>query len=444
VADIQIKPGAVPIYTKSFPTPVNHQVAEKEVLADLQRLGKIRPLGPGHSNAPWFLKMEKKPDGSVKARPLVDYSKHSSLFATRQFPIPNIRDVLQRVSSKRFYTVLDLTNGFHQLRLPDEVAEWLAFSAAGKRWTWTVLPFGLAQAPTIFQHFMRYVFDDLIACGLLDVYVDDMVIMSDDALTHHATCKKVRSRLQEWGIMLNAKKIQHAVAEVRLLGHVISHNNIKPSPEYCDALQHRVLPKTHAQRLSFQGAVGWIAKFVPECAKLLARFSDSPSQPNFECILQAIKDHVTLSPMVPGEPLALYADASLEGWGGVLVQNGRVLGCAGGKWRQGERNWQVREQELQGVLRSLRHFHYYTAGSVVHVYTDHSSNCNVKLHRKVNQSKLLNWLAELGSWNLVWRHIPGKENVFADWLSRNPSDVETVKFFELHGNGVGTGLGGGS
>jgi len=57
---------------------------------------------------------------------------------------------------------------------------------------------------------------------------------------------------------------------------------------------------------------------------------------------------------------------------------------------------------------------------------------------------LLNWLAELGSWNLVWRHIPGKENVFADWLSRSPSDVDTVKFFGLQGNGVGTGLGGGS
>ena len=100
----------------------------------------------------------------------------------------------------------------------------------------------------------------------------------------------------------------------------------------------------------------------------------------------------------------------------MLMQYGRVLGCAGGKWRQGERNWQVREQELQGVLRSLRHFHYFASGSVVNVYTDHSSNTNVKLHRKVNQSKLLNWLAELGSVG-TWSGVtpippPGKENVF--------------------------------
>ena len=90
----------------------------------------------------------------------------------------------------------------------------------------------------------------------------------------------------------------------------------------------------------------------------------------------------------------------------------------------------VREQELQGVLRSLRHFAYYCTGAPVHVYTDHSSNCNVKMHRKLNQSKLMNWLAELGSWCLVWKHIPGKENVFADWLSRNPTDVETLQWFE--------------
>jgi hypothetical protein len=90
----------------------------------------------------------------------------------------------------------------------------------------------------------------------------------------------------------------------------------------------------------------------------------------------------------------------------------------------------VREQELQGVLRSLRHFAYYATGATVHVHTDHSSNCNVKLHRKVNQSKLLNWLAELGSWQLLWHHVPGKNNEFADWLSRNPSDVETLRWFE--------------
>jgi hypothetical protein len=340
--------------------------------------------------------------------------------------------------------VVDLRNGFHQLRLPDDVAEWLAFSAGGRRWAWTVLPFGLAQSPTLFQSYMRTLFDDLICAGLCDVYVDDLVVFSDDPFTHAATCKKIRDRLLQAGVKLNATKIQHAVREVRLLGHVVSHDSIRPCPEYCDALCDRVMPRTDVQRRAFRGAVGWIAKFVPACATLLSDFDTSPSQETFDRVMQAVRDHVNLSPMVPDEPLDLYADASLEGWGGVLMQNGRVLGCASGRWRQGERNWQVREQELQGVLRSLRHFRYYAAGSVVNVYTDHSSNTNVRMHRKVNQSKLLNWLAELGSWNLIWSHIPGKENVFADWLSRNPSDMQSVKFFELHGNGVGTGLGGGS
>jgi hypothetical protein len=273
-------------------------------------------------------------------------------------------------------------------------------------------------------------FADLIEDGKMDQFVDDLVIMSDDEETHRATCEEVRRRLLESGIRLNRKKIQHAVSEVQLLGHMVSYGKIRPLPLYCDALCNRTLPRTDAQRKSFQGAVGWIGKFIPGCATLMSQFSTSPTQANFDRVLVAIRSHVTLSPMVAGEPLQLYSDASREGWGGVLVQGDRVLGCAGGTWRQGERNWQVREQELQGVLRSLRHFHYYAAGSVVNVFTDHSSNCNVKLHRKLNQSKLLNWLAELGSWCLVWKHIPGKENVFADWLSRNPSDVETLQWFE--------------
>jgi hypothetical protein len=134
--------------------------------------------------------------------------------------------------------------------------------------------------------------------------------------------------------------------------------------------------------------------------------------------------------MVPGRPLQLYTDASLDGWGGILMQDGLVLGCAGGVWKAGERNWMVREQELQGVLRSLRRFAYYVAGATVEVYTDHSANCNIRVHRKVHQQKLLNWLVELSTWQLVWRHLPGKDNVFADWLSRDPSDRETVTWFE--------------
>jgi hypothetical protein len=261
------------------------------------------------------------------------------------------------------------------------------------------------------------------------VYVDD-VIMSHDAETHRDTCERVRTRLLELGIKLNSKKVQHDQLEVRLLGHMVSHDCIRPCPDYTDGLLNRVLPRTPTQRSSFRGAVGWIAKFIPDCAKLLEKFNDSPDQSTFDTILHAIQRHVTLSPMIPGQPLELHADASLEGWGGVLTQQGRVLGCAGGKWSISERNWMVREQELQGVLRSLRHFAYYATGATVHVHTDHSSNCNVKLHRKVNQSKLLNWLAELASWQLLWHHVPGKNNEFADWLSRNPSDIETLRWFE--------------
>jgi hypothetical protein len=246
----------------------------------------------------------------------VDYSKHSHLFETRQFPLPNIADVLQRVASHKHFTVIDLTNGFHQLRLPDDVGEWLAFSAGGTRWTWTVLPFGLAQAPTLFQSFMRSTFNDMITAGLLDVYVDDLVIMSHDAQTHRDTCERVRTRLLELGIKLNSKKVQHDQLEVRLLGHMVSHGCIRPCPDYTDGLLHRVLPRTPTQRSSFRGAVGWIAKFVPDCAKLLEKFTASPDQSTFDTILQAIKHHVTLSPMAPGQPLELHADASLEGWGG--------------------------------------------------------------------------------------------------------------------------------
>ena len=96
VADVQLKASVEPVWVSPYPTPVNYQAAEKQVLADLLRLGKIRELGPGHSNAPFFLKMERKSDGSTKARPIVNYTRHGAIFEERQYPIPHIQDVLQR------------------------------------------------------------------------------------------------------------------------------------------------------------------------------------------------------------------------------------------------------------------------------------------------------------------------------------------------------------
>jgi len=279
---------------------------------------------------------------------------------------------------------------------------------------------------------MHTTFEDLVTAGQLDVYVDDIVIMTDDPQTHQRICEIVRDRLKQAGVLLNGKKIQHFQTEVRLLGHVISHNSIRPVPEYTDGLQQRQMPTTAAQRRTFNGGVAWIAKFVPNCAKLLAAFNGDPCERNFQAVLDAVRNHVALSPMVPGQPLHLYTDASSDGWGGALLQNNRILGCAGGKWQAGERNWLVREQEIQAVIRSLRHFSYYCTGALVHVHTDHSANTSLRLHKRLNQSKLLNWLAELSSWSILWHHVPGSRNGLADWLSRDPppSEAETLEHVE--------------
>ena len=108
VADVQLKAGVEPVWVSPYPTPVNNQAAEKQVLADLLRLGKIRELGPGHSNAPFFLKMERKSDGSTKVLFFYSFILNGSLSCSKtvlfykqcrrsSFDLPH----LVRVRSKR-------------------------------------------------------------------------------------------------------------------------------------------------------------------------------------------------------------------------------------------------------------------------------------------------------------------------------------------------------
>lgn len=81
--------------------------------------------------------------------------------------MPKIAKVLSRVGNK-FFSVLDLKNGFHQIRLKEDVIENTTFSVKNGKYEFTRLPFGLHNAPSIFQRILD------------DIYIDDIIIFSKD------------------------------------------------------------------------------------------------------------------------------------------------------------------------------------------------------------------------------------------------------------------------
>lgn len=129
---------------------------------------------------------------------------------------------------RRWYTCLDCNWGFWNVPLEEESKEVTAFVTHKGTFEFQVVPFGIKNSPGEYQRAMDLVFSDLYNKGVL-CYIDDIVISADSLDEHAELLEKVLSRCQDSGLYLKLKKSQIAEAEVKLLGHQVSLEGVRPS-----------------------------------------------------------------------------------------------------------------------------------------------------------------------------------------------------------------------
>jgi hypothetical protein len=140
----------------------------------------------------------------------VDYRKLNEITIKNRYPIPLIQETLNRLSKAKFYTKLDIIAAFNRLRIA-EGDEWLtAFRTRYGLFEYLVMPFGLANAPSTFQH---YVNDTLRP--FLDVfctaYMDDTLIYSNTLEEHREHVTQVLKAFEKAGLQLDINKCEFHV-----------------------------------------------------------------------------------------------------------------------------------------------------------------------------------------------------------------------------------------
>ena len=138
--------------------------------------------------------------------------------------------MLDALDEGRFFSVIDLKSGYWQIPMRPEDAEKTAFRTADGLFQFTVMPFGLRNAPATFQRLMDVVFSGLKWKGLL-VYMDDIIVYSATADEHILLIENVLQRLAQAGLKLNPKKTTLVSCEVKYLGHVVSADRCKARSE---------------------------------------------------------------------------------------------------------------------------------------------------------------------------------------------------------------------
>ncbi|GFU97893.1 retrovirus-related Pol polyprotein from transposon 17.6 [Trichonephila clavipes] len=123
------------------------------------------------------------------------------------------------------------------------------------------VPFRLSNRPSVFQRFIYTVFRNLIRDNILIVYMDDLLIPSQNEAEGLNKLRLVLQTAADCSLELNLKKCNFLQRNIEFLGYLIENGTIKPSPSKTQAVQNFPQPRTPKQVQSFIGLTSYLRKF---------------------------------------------------------------------------------------------------------------------------------------------------------------------------------------
>uniref|UniRef100_A0A8K9UVC8 Gypsy retrotransposon integrase-like protein 1 n=1 Tax=Oncorhynchus mykiss TaxID=8022 RepID=A0A8K9UVC8_ONCMY len=335
----------------------------------------------------------------------------------------------------RFFTKLDLRNAYHLVRIR-EGDEWkTAFNTPLGHFEYRVLPFGLANAPAVFQALVNDVLRDMLNIFVF-VYLDDILIFSPSLQIHVQHVRRVLQRLLENCLFVKAEKCTFHASSVTFLGSVISAEGIKMDPAKVQAVIDWPVPKSRVELQRFLGFANFYRRFIRNFGQVAAPLTALTSVKTcFKWSVSAqgafdlLKNRFTSAPILVtpdvSRQFVVEVDASEVGVGAILSQRSlsddKVHPCAYFSHRlsPSERNYDVGNRELLAIRLALGEWRQWLEGATVPfvVWTDHRNLEYIRSAKRLN-ARQARWALFFARFEFVISYRPGSKNTKPDALSR--------------------------
>ena len=397
------------------------------------------------SNSPWgsnYVFVKKKETTAL--RPCGDYRDVNSVTVADAYPMPDVKTILYNIAPAQWFSTFDLSKGFNQIPIhPDDTGKTAVYTPLGLM-EYIAMPFGLKNAPAVFQRIMEEVLGEQLRKNAL-VYIDDVTIYSETEEEHMLHLEEFFKRMKKFNFKINPKKIQPFQRRIKILGHIIQSGECQPDPEKIEGIMNCPPPKTKKQLRSFLGMVSYYRNFIEHLAqkaKPLYRLSseieypgtvvhmDATALDSFEAIKKAVVGLVLHMPNLNGQ-FSIQTDASGYGLGAVLLAKvEEVLKPVCFQSRNltaPEMNYTVTEQECLAVVWACEKFRPFIECTSFEVITDHRALTWLTT-LKDPKGRLARWVFRLQGFNFEIKFRPGALNFVPDMLSRNPVEKDDSAF----------------
>ena len=391
---IELKKGAPSTLPgKVYPLTQTEQKALEEFIREHSKKGYIRPSKSPYASPFFFI---KKKDG--KLRPVQDYRKVNEWTIRNRYPLPLIPELINRVKGASLFSKFDVRWGYNNIRIkPGD--EWKAAFITNKGlFEPRVMFFGLTNSPATFQTMMNAIFASELLEGWLTIYMDDILVHTEDDLTlHRKRVHQVLDKLERHDLYLKPEKCLFEKKSMEFLGVVLEKGQIHMDLTKLKGVADWPPPRSVKDVRAFLGFTGFYRYFVPHYSQIARPLIDLTRKAvPFHWETPQIRAFETLKTLMCRRPILrqpdytkqflLATDASAYGVGAVLLQEGEThprtkkptqhpIAYYSATFTPTERNYDIYERELLAVLKALQHWRPHLAATEIPVIvlTDHAN-----------------------------------------------------------------------
>ena len=277
----------------------------------------------------------EKKDGSLQF--CIDFRRLHARTEKDAYPLSCMQETMESMVGARHFSCMDLKSGFWQVQMDEESRQYTAFTVGSMGvYEFLRMPYGLCNAPVMFQHLMQNCLGELNLTYVL-IYLDNMIVYSKTEEEHLVHLRAVLERFMEHGLKLKLSKCNFFRTEISYLGHKVSAAGMEPGTDGLKGITEIAPPATYTQVRKFLGATGYFRRFIKGYTRIAKPLNDLLQGENSKLKshpvglppdtlagFQELKMKCLTAPVLVfadfKKPFLLETDALIEGLGAVLSQ----------------------------------------------------------------------------------------------------------------------------